>query len=462
MQSKQMKQNVTVKKMECARIPTDEGTFQLCFYDNNIDNKEHLAMVLGDVEGKEDVLVRIHSECFTGDVLGSQRCDCGPQLQRAMQTIADAGMGVILYLRQEGRGIGLLQKIRAYNLQDQGYDTVDANIILGHQADERDYTIAAKILEDLKIRSIQLLTNNPQKVESLKELGIQVTSRIPHYGVITKDNLAYLQTKVNRMQHLLGLGKSLDLNNPSVSEPTNLSDEIRFRLDDGMKNLKECGRPFITLSYAQTLDGSIALPSGNPLQISGHQSHRLTHEIRSLHDAILVGIGTVLTDNPRLTVRLVEGKNPQPIILDSQLRTPLNSNLIGNPQTLPWIMTSMSADPDRQKKLEKTGAKVFRLHNGKDGYLDLHEIMLLLCGLKIHSLMVEGGTKVITNFLRTRLVDQIIQTVAPTIIGGVRAVERTSLTGETRFPQLINMRHQMLGSDLVIRGDVIWKNISIS
>jgi 3,4-dihydroxy 2-butanone 4-phosphate synthase/GTP cyclohydrolase II len=187
----------------CARIPTDEGVFRLCLYHNNQDDKEHLALVMGEIEGQEEVLVRVHSECFTGDVLGSRRCDCGPQLRAAMQLIAEAGQGMIVYLRQEGRGIGLLNKLRAYNLQDEGYDTVEANLRLGHQADERDYTIAALILKDWDLRSVQLMTNNPDKIDSLRRLGINMAARVPLQADVNADNAHYLRTKVERMRHLL-------------------------------------------------------------------------------------------------------------------------------------------------------------------------------------------------------------------------------------------------------------------
>ncbi len=192
--------------MACARIPTAEGEFQLCLYTNICDSKEHLALLMGEVAGHEDVLVRVHSECFTGDVLGSRRCDCGEQLHLAMERIAEEGAGVVIYLRQEGRGIGLLSKLRAYNLQDEGYDTVEANLKLGHQADEREYTVAARILEDLGLRSIRLMTNNPHKIESLRALGIRVTDRVALTPTIHKDNAEYLRTKARRMNHLLNVG----------------------------------------------------------------------------------------------------------------------------------------------------------------------------------------------------------------------------------------------------------------
>lgn len=197
--------NLMVKQAACARIPTPDGEFQLCVYQTNQDNKEHLALVLGDVFEQPQVLTRIHSECFTGDVLGSLRCDCGEQLQRAMQLIAQKGRGMLLYLRQEGRGIGLVEKLRAYNLQDEGYDTVDANVMLGHQPDERDYSVAALILKDMNVQSVQLLTNNPEKIDSLQALRVAVSNRVPLQPNVTAENAKYLKTKVQRMNHLLNL-----------------------------------------------------------------------------------------------------------------------------------------------------------------------------------------------------------------------------------------------------------------
>lgn len=196
---------MSVSKQVSARIPNPTGEFQLCLYHNDTDDKEHMALILGEVAGKDGVLVRVHSECFTGDVLGSLRCDCGEQLERSMEMIAAAGTGVLLYLRQEGRGIGLLNKLRAYNLQDEGYDTVEANLLLGHQADEREYTVAAQILEDLEIESIRLLTNNPEKISALQDLGVQVTGRVSLTSEVNPENARYLHTKIVRMNHLLSL-----------------------------------------------------------------------------------------------------------------------------------------------------------------------------------------------------------------------------------------------------------------
>ena len=155
---------LSIRKMTTARIPTAHGQFEIALYRSNQDDKDHLVLLHGDWQAEQDLLVRIHSECQTGDIFGSLRCDCGPQLTVALDRIARAGAGAVIYLRQEGRGIGLLDKLRAYNLQDEGFDTFEANRLLGHGPDERDYSIAALILQDLGIRRIRLMTNNPDKM----------------------------------------------------------------------------------------------------------------------------------------------------------------------------------------------------------------------------------------------------------------------------------------------------------
>lgn len=186
-----------------ADLPTRFGYFHIVAFSNNLDNKEHVAIFKGDILNAENVPVRLHSECLTGDVMGSHRCDCRDQLEHALKKINQMGQGIVLYLRQEGRGIGLINKIRAYSLQDQGLDTVEANVALGFRDDERDYTIAAEMLKALKVKSVRLMTNNPKKIEQLKSHGIIVNERLPHILPTNKHNRAYLKTKAVKSGHLI-------------------------------------------------------------------------------------------------------------------------------------------------------------------------------------------------------------------------------------------------------------------
>jgi 3,4-dihydroxy 2-butanone 4-phosphate synthase/GTP cyclohydrolase II len=186
-----------------ARLPTSMGEFRIIGYTNDLDAAEHVALVYGDVAGGEDVLVRMHSKCLTGDVFGSARCDCGWQLESAMHMIAEEGAGVVVYLDQEGRGIGLLNKLRAYELQDGGHDTVEANVKLGFPPDLRNYGIGAQILLDLGLSSIRLLTNNPRKVVGLDGYGLEITARVPIIPVANEENRAYLTVKREKLGHFL-------------------------------------------------------------------------------------------------------------------------------------------------------------------------------------------------------------------------------------------------------------------
>src|SRR3954463_4687083 len=192
-----------VERMEVVKMPTDYGDFNLYLYRSKLDDQYHLALVCGDVAGKKGVLVRVHSECLTGDVFSSRRCDCGPQLHQAMRQVANAGLGVIVYMRQEGRGIGLAPKIKAYKLQEQGYDTVEANQKLGFDMDLREYGLGAQILADLGLKTIRLLTNNPRKVVGLEGYGLEISHQIPIKVQPNPHNSKYLKTKREKLGHLL-------------------------------------------------------------------------------------------------------------------------------------------------------------------------------------------------------------------------------------------------------------------
>src|SRR5512140_2670124 len=194
---------ICVRIVAMAELPSRFGDFHIVAFENNRDGKEHVAITKGDVIGASNVPVRLHSECLTGDVMGSLRCDCRDQLEAALKKIGRMEKGVVLYLRQEGRGIGLINKIRAYSLQDQGLDTVEANLALGFRDDERDYAIAAHMLHSLDVRSVKLMTNNPRKIGEIERYGVKVTGRIPHVIPPNEHNRFYLETKANRSGHLI-------------------------------------------------------------------------------------------------------------------------------------------------------------------------------------------------------------------------------------------------------------------
>ena len=457
--------DVQFTRTVCARIPTIEGEFQLCHFANTRDNKEHLALVLGDVAGGESVPVRVHSECFTGDVLGSRRCDCGDQLHYAMAYIAEAGRGVVIYLRQEGRGIGLEHKLQAYNLQDEGYDTVEANILLGHQADEREYWAAAAILEDLQIRSIQLLTNNPAKIEHLRVLGVRVEERLPVIVDVNDDNRAYLETKALRMRHMLKQAETTAhsavaaRDNGNEPQPHAMPGALSARLD-GLKEqigAHNAGRPFVTLTYAQSLNGAIGGAGGAPVRISGPESMRVTHELRATHDAILVGIGTLLADDPSLTLRLAEGSQPQPVVLDTHLRTPLGARLLM--QTIPPLIATLEANEQspQARALQDAGATLLYLPAGSDGRVSLPALLAALRAQGVNSLMVEGGAQVITAFLQEKLVDALVVTIAPRLLTGIGGLAPAE-SGKMSFamPQMADAAWTPAGEDLILWATPEW------
>ena len=383
-----------------ATLPTRWGDFRLTVF--RFDGTEVVALARGEVDGGGPVLVRLHSECLTGAVLGSLRCDCGEQLRSSLAMIGAAERGVLLYLDHEGRGIGLFDKVRAYDLQDRGLDTVDANVELGLPIDARDYSAAATVLQTLGVQAVRLLTNNPAKILGLEMHGVEVVERVPLETIPNDVNTPYLRTKAARMGHLL----------------------------DGLPDPRQLGtagipahRPLVTVHYAQTIDGRIASRTGDARWVSGESSLRLAHELRAAHDAVLVGIGTVLADDPKLTVRLVPGDQPIRIVVDSALRIPLDSSVLRTVDARTIIATTPGASEDRAAAIRARGATVLRVSANADGRVDLHALLARLRMDGIRSLLIEGGRAVLTAALRERLVDRLTVCIAPKVIGeGIAAI----------------------------------------
>jgi 3,4-dihydroxy 2-butanone 4-phosphate synthase/GTP cyclohydrolase II len=383
-----------------ARLPTRWGDFRLSIF--RFDGTEVVALARGDLDGDAPVLVRLHSECLTGDVLGSLRCDCGDQLHAALAMIGGADRGVLLYLDHEGRGIGLFNKVRAYGLQDGGLDTVDANVELGLPVDAREYATAAAVLRELGVRSVRLITNNPAKILGLEARGVAVIERVPLETIPNDVNAPYLRTKASRMGHLLdGLPDPLRLDPARVP----------------------AGRPLVTVHYAQTIDGRIASRTGDARWVSGKRSLRLAHEQRAAHDAVLVGIGTVLADDPRLTVRLGPGASPVRVVVDSRLRIPPGAKVLSTADARTIVATTPAASDERASAIRASGAEVLRTKADADGHVDLRDLLLRLRVAGIRSLLIEGGRGIITTALRERLIDRLTVCIAPKVIGeGIAAV----------------------------------------
>lgn len=383
-----------------ATLPTRWGDFRISVF--RFEGTEVVALARGELGSAEPVLVRLHSECLTGDVLGSLRCDCGDQLRAALEVIGSADRGVLLYLDHEGRGIGLFDKVRAYGLQDGGLDTVEANVELGLPIDARDYSAAASVLRELGIQSVRLMTNNPAKILGLEMHGIDVVERIPLETIPNEINAPYLRAKASKMGHLLD-----DLPDPRRVDVATLP----------------AGRPLVTVHYAQTLDGRIASRTGDSRWVSGEGSLRLAHELRAAHDAVLVGIGTVLADDPKLTVRLVPGDSPVRVVVDSRLRIPLDANILDTSVARTIIATTPLASEERAAAIRARGAEVLRVKADADGHVDLRDLLARLRVDGIRSVLVEGGRGIITAALRDHLVDRLTVCIAPKVIGeGIAAV----------------------------------------
>jgi GTP cyclohydrolase II len=426
-----------------AAIPTPYGEFRAHAFESS-SGHVHLALVFGEIGNGRSVLTRVHSECLTGDALGSLRCDCGIQLRSALRNVAAEGRGVVLYLNgHEGRGIGLVNKLRAYVEQDAGADTVDANLRLGLPADLRDYGDGAAILGSLGVRSVRLLSNNPGKAAGLRRHGVEVESLQPLRTAPNRHNRGYLETKQARLGHLGATGPGLDELTAAPVDVGTLLGSLNPHTD----------RPYVVLKYAQTLDGRIATRTGDAKWISGEPERQVSHAMRSGVDAVLVGARTLLQDDPQLTVRMVPGASPLRVVLDSALRTPLTAKVLSD-DAATVILCRPDADPARRAGLVSAGATVRDVAPGPEG-LRVDEVLRLLRSLGVGSLLVEGGGRVITSLLRAAAVDRVVVSLSPTILGsGVEAVGALGVDRVVDGIRLVNRSVFLAGSDVLMAFDV--------
>lgn len=431
-------------------LPTSEGEFEGRAFESR-SGAVHLALVKGDLGDGHGVLGRVHSECVTGDALGSLRCDCGVQLQTALRAISAERRGVLLYaIGHEGRGIGLVNKLRAYALQEQGLDTLEANVHLGFAPDARDYDETAACLVALGVRSLRLLTNNPHKVDGLRAAGIVIDDVLPLSTSAHVRNLTYLRTKELRMNHTSPAGEVLTADVPRVLDVSALLGRVTpTQL-----------RPYVVLKYAQTLDGRIATSTGDSKWISSDAEREASHALRAACDAVLVGVGTVLADDPQLTVRLVPGASPLRVVLDSTLRLPPNSHVLGDAAST-LIVTTERSDRARREELQTQGVAVHLVAADPPWGVDLEATLELLREIGVRLLLVEGGGAVITSFLRGRLANRLIVGVAPTILGsGTEAVGDLDTARVADGLRLGARAVHTIGDDVLVAGSLANGNLA--
>jgi GTP cyclohydrolase II len=429
---------------ELARLtlPTPFGEWQTRAVD--WDGSVHLCLCRGAIGNGEDILVRLHSECLTGDALGSLRCDCGVQLRQAQRAIAAEGRGVLVYSTgHEGRGIGLANKLRAYVLQDDGLDTLQANQHLGFPADQRTFTDAAACLWALGLRSVRLMSNNPDKARALVDAGIRVVRVVGLPTAAHARNVRYLTTKQDQMGHAVPMGTPLVRN---VGPPATIGALLGTVRPTPTK-------PYVAVKYAQTLDGRIATSSGDSRWISGEEERRVSHALRASCDAVLVGVGTVLADDPRLTVRMVPGASPIRVVLDSTLRIPDRSRLLAD-DAATIVVTTSSSSTDRRDDLRRLGVSVLVAPAGPSG-VDLAAALSALRREGIRSVLVEGGGSVITSFLSLDLADRLVVGIAPRVLGsGTDAVKDLGVTEVSRSLRIEHRVVHLAGEDVLIAGDL--------
>ncbi len=432
-------------------LPTPYGVFQIHAFERR-SGQVYVALVMGDVAGADDVLVRIHSECLTGDALGSLRCDCGVQLRTALRMISADRCGVLVYATDhEGRGIGLINKLRAYVAQDAGADTVDANVALGLPIDARDYTDSAQVLHELGVRTIRLITNNPRKTDGLRAAGMAVSAVVPLPTAPHHRNLAYLDTKANRMNHRRPTGlRNHDWNTTTPEPNLGAAADVMALLGDVTPRPD---RPYVALKWAQSLDGRIATATGDSKWISGEQERAVTHALRAACDSVMVGIGTVIHDDPQLTVRMVPGASPMRTIVDTHLRIPLDAKVLAGDAATTVFTTELS-EPRRRAALGERGVRV-EVVREVGGHASFPDVLAILRATGVESVLVEGGAEVTTSLIAAGLVDRVVVALAPIILGnGIQAVNDLGTRTIGSALQLRNQVTVQLGDDTIIAGDV--------
>jgi GTP cyclohydrolase II len=435
-----------VSPREVATLPlgTTFGEFELRAFEFAA-GAVYLALVRGEIGDGRAVLTRLHSECVTGDALGSLRCDCGIQLREAAREIAAEGRGVLVYATDhEGRGIGLVNKLRAYMLQENGADTIDANVHLGFPPDKRRYDAAARCLDLVGVRSVRLLTNNPSKVEALTRAGIDVEQTVPLQTSPHVRNIEYLHAKEKRLGHVAPAGVPLD------GDPIGEAVDVAPLLG---RATPPSWRPYVVLKYAQTVDGRIATRRGEAKWISSDAERRISHGLRAACDAVLVGVGTAIIDDPQLTVRMVPGPSPLRVVLDSTLRLPSTARVLDE-RAGTVVMTTEPSSEERRAALRARSVGVHVVDAGPRG-VDLASALQTLRGLGVGSLLVEGGARVITSFFAENLVDRLVVGIAPTIMGtGIDAVGDLGVARVAESIRLTNRSVHQAGGDLLVAADV--------
>jgi len=453
------KEEPGVEHVVGVRLPVEIGNFHLHLFTGS-EGKEHLALVKGEIRGKGNILTRIHSECLTGDLFGSMRCDCGPQLQQSMKMIEEEGGGLLIYLRQAGRGIGLAEKLKAYSLQDQGLDTVDANLRLGHRSEEREYHAAAEILRDLGVLSIRLLSNNPDKINSLTTHGIHVSSRLPLPPPVTRENQRYLETKVSRMDH------EIDFTHLSPSTPER--EEILRYVKRTMEASDGDSDLFITLSYFQGLEGCIShpLPGSDLIR----ENLLLMGQLRETHDAFLTPGNVFRSLIGSLNEIFPDGFDSLPILIDEDLSLPLDylkgtmpfrlqipgDGPAGSGRPNAFLLTSKHLSDAEIESLISYNVRVLPIIDD-DYQIDLPRLKRELADIGVTSLVVEGPQDVISGFLLNREADVIVSTVLPCFFGSGTECYTSRSEAQSGDFCMDSFRFNSLGGELVYFGLPDWR-----